>query len=206
MVVLATRIRAGVLAFGSDADVRKAFDQFGIKEFDLHSIEVRRLRYESQEQGLLRQALSLALARSHGLERLRRRSADLLYPSDPSEARWADLRKLVNVVSGTVPNHREIAWHEGVGLRLDWADDRLWLLVEPRTVMIGVDDTNRASATDFSRERTVRRYNKQLNDLISFWTSHLAGGETAVRALGVSTGVDAEFKLGTDTAFSRRLR
>lgn len=204
--VLATRIRAGVLAFGSDADVRKAFDQFGIKEFDLHPIEVRRLRYESQEQGLLRQALSLALARAHGMDRLRRRSADLLFPTDPTDSRWSELRKLVNAISGKVPDHPEIAWHEGAGIRLDWADDRLWLLVEPRTVMVGVNDSNRAAATDFSRERTVRRYNKQLNDLISFWTSYLAAGGTEVRALGVSTGVDAAFKLGTDTAFSRRVR
>lgn len=204
--VLATRVRAGVLAFGSDSDVRKAFDPFGIKEFDLHAIEVRRLRYESQEQGLLRQALSLALARAYGLERMRRRTADLLYPADPSDGCWSGLRTLVNVISGKVPDHPEIEWHEGVGLRLDWADDRLWLLVEPRTVMIGVDDANRAAATDFSRERTVRRYNKQLNDLISFWTSYLAANGAEVRALGVSIGVDAAFKLGTDTAFSRRIR
>ena len=204
--VLATRIRAGVLAFGTDADVRKAFEPFGIKEFDLHSIEIRRLRYESQEQGLLREALSLALARSHGLGRLRRRSADLLYPTIPSDGRWADLRKLVGPLSGRVPKHQEIQWHEGAGLRLDWADDRLWVLVEPRTILVGVDDTNRAAATDFTRERTVKRYNKDLNNLISFWTACFAGGGLEVRALDVTTGVDAAFRLGTDTAFSRRVR
>lgn len=204
--VLATRIRAGVLAFGADGDIRKAFDPFGIKEFDLHPIEIRRLRYESQEQGLLRHGLSLALARGHYLERMRRRSADLLYPSRPSDDKWADLRGLIGAISGQVQNHPEIHWHEGVSLRLDWADDRLWLLVEPRTVMIGVDDTNKAAATDFSRERTVRRYNKDLNSLISFWTSLLSAGGTELRALDVTTGVDAAFKLGVDTAFSRRLR
>jgi NAD-dependent SIR2 family protein deacetylase len=204
--VLATRVRAGVLAFGADSDVRKAFDPFGIEEFDLHPIEVRRLRYESQEQGLLRQALSLGLARAHGLERMRRRSADLLFPADPTDSRWSGLRTLVNAINGKVPDRPEVSWHEGVSVRLAWAGDRLWLLAEPRTVMVGVDNSNRDAATDFSRERTVRRYNKQLNDLISFWTSYLAGDGAELRALGVSAGVDAAFKLGTDTAFSRRIR
>ena len=205
-VVLASRVRAGVLAFGADDQVRRAFDPFGIKEFDLHPIETRRLRYESQEQGLLRQALSLALARAHGLERMRRRSADLLYPAVPTDAKWSDLRGLVGPISGRVPNNPEIKWHEGVGLRLDWADDRLWLLVEPRTVLIGVDDANKAAATDFTRERTVKRYNRDLNTLISFWTTVLAADGQEVRALDVTTGVDAAFRLATDTAFSRRIR
>ena len=130
----------------------------------------------------------------------------MLFPTNSTDARWSELRKLVNTISGEVPDHPEIAWHEGVGIRLDWAGDRLWMLVEPRTVMVGIDDSNRAAATDFSRERTVRRYNKQLNDLISFWTSYLAAGGTEVRALEVSTGVDAAFKLGIGTAFSRRIR
>ncbi len=186
--------------------MRRAFDPFGIKEFDLHPIETRKLRYESQEQGLLRQALSLALARAHGLEQIRRRSANLLYPAIPTDARWSDLRGLVGPISGRVPDHPEIEWHEGVGLRLDWADDRLWLLVEPRTVLIGVDDANKAAATDFTRERTVRRYNRDLNNLISFWTTVLAADGREVHALDVTTGVDAAFRLATDTAFSRRIR
>lgn len=204
--VLAARVRAGVLAFGTDDDIRSAFGPFGIKDFDLHPIETRKLRYESQEQGLLRQALSLALARAHGLNRVRRRNADLLYPAISTDPTWSDLRGLVGPISGRVPNHPEIEWQEGVGLRLAWADDRLWLLIEPRTVLIGVDDTNRAAATDFTRERTVRRYNRDLNALISFWTTLLAAGGRELRALDVTTGVDAAFRLATNTAFSRRIR
>ena len=202
--VLATRTKAGVLGFGADADIRTAFGPRTIKEFDLHTIEVRRLRYDSTERGLLRQALSQALAREHGLTLVRRRNTDLLSPTDPSAPQWRPLKRLVNVLSGSVPGHPELLWGEGIGTRLDWADDRLWLLVDPRTVMSGVDDGNRAAATDFSREQTVRRYNKQLNELISFWATMLAARGAELRALGVSAGVDAVFQLGADTAFSRR--
>ena len=149
--VLATRTRAGVLTFGSDADVRKAFAAHDIKGFDLHPIEVRRLRYESQERGLLRQALSHALAREHALTVDRRHSNDLLAPVRPADPRWAALRKSLGSSAGTVPNHPEIGWREGVATRLDWADDHLWLLFEPRTVFTGRTEENKAITTDFAK-------------------------------------------------------
>ncbi len=89
-------------------------------------------------------------------------------------------------------------------MRLDWADDRLWLLIEPRIVYNGMTPENRAAATDFTRERTVKRYNRSLNDLIAFWAGHIAGRGEEMRALGISDGVDAVFALSPDTAFSRR--
>ena len=204
--ILATRTQAGVLAFGADNDVRSAFSSHGIKEFDLQAIELRRLRYDSQERGLLRQALSRALAGRHGLTLIRRRNTDLLAPADPADQRWAPLKKLIGNMSGSVPKHPELKWCEGVGARLDWGNDRLWLLFESRTVMTGVTEENRAASTDFSRERAVRRYNGVLNELITFWASLLAADGSELHALGTSVGVDAVFKLGADTAFSRRWR
>jgi hypothetical protein len=194
------------LAFGSDADVRQAFSAYGIKALDLHPIEVRRLRYESQERGLLRQALSRALAREHGLTLNRRRSNDLLSPADPENQRWAALRKLVGSLAGTVPSNSELGWYEGVATRLDWADDRLWLLFEPRTIFTGMTVETRTIATDFARERTIRRYNKQLSDLIAFWADLFSAGGSELHALGISAGVDAVFKLGGNTAYSKRSR
>jgi NAD-dependent SIR2 family protein deacetylase len=52
--VLATRTKAGVLAFGTDADMHSAFDPYAITDFDLHTIETKRLRYDSGDRGLLR--------------------------------------------------------------------------------------------------------------------------------------------------------
>jgi hypothetical protein len=202
--VLAARSQAGVLAFGTDEDVRKAFEPFAIQDFDLHAIEVRRLRYDSQERGLLRQALSQALARERGLTLNRRGAKDLLAPQAPSDAHWAQLHKLVGSISGTVTKHPELGWWEGVATRLEWADQRLWLLLEPRIVFTGMTDENRSAATDFARERTVRRYNKPLNELVSFWADLFAHGGRELRAFDISAGVDAVFKLGTSTAYSRR--
>jgi NAD-dependent SIR2 family protein deacetylase len=204
--ILATRTRAGILAFGSDADVRKAFSPYTVTEFDLHTIELRRLRYESQERGLLRQALSKALVRAHDLILHRKRNSDLLAPIDIEDQRWKPLKKLVGSLSGSISNHPELRWQEGISTRLDWAEDKLWLLFEPRTVFIGITDQNWTAATDFARERTVRRYNKALNELIAFWSDILAANGADLYALNSPTGVDAAFKLGTETAYSRRLQ
>ena len=100
----------------------------------------------------------------------------------------------------------EIGWTEGIGIRLEWADDRLWLVFEPRTVFEGVTEGNGSASTDFGRERTVKRYNRQLNELIAFWAATLAKDGNDQRALDVSSGVDAVFRLSVDTAFSRRVR
>ncbi len=204
--ILVTRVKAGVLAYGSDADVRKTFEPFGISEFDLHPIEPHRMRFDSGERGLLREAVSRALARTLKLRLVHRRHTDLLFPADANDALWSDLKSLVKQLSGVVSGHPELRWFEGIGVRLDWAGDRLWLTVEPRTVFEGATPENKAAATDFARERTVRRYNKQLNDLIAYWAGVLSNGGEELRALNIGAGIDAVFKLGGDTAFSRRIR
>ncbi|MER9049265.1 SIR2 family protein [Mesorhizobium sp. M0923] len=203
--VLCTRTRAGVLAFGADTDLRAAFEPFGITDFALHPIEPQRLRNETGERGLLRDALSRALAREGGLTIDHRRTTDLLAPSDPKSSEWEELRSIVGKLSGVVEKFPELIWREGVGLRIDWADERPWLLVEPRIVFSGLSDENRFAATDFARERTVKRYNGPLNALVGFWAARLAKGGVPQRALGVSAGVEAVFQLSDATAFSRRI-
>lgn len=204
--VLTARTRAGVLAYGADSEVRAAFESYNITDFDLHTIEIKRLRYESGERGLLRDALTRALVRHHSLDVLHRRSTDLFAPTNPQDEAWAPLRRLVGTISGDIHGHPGLRWREGIGTRLDWADDRLWLLIEPRTVFTGLTESNRAAATDLGRERTVKRYNRQLNELIAFWATLIASDGIDLRALGIGDGVDAVFRLSPDTGFSRRTR
>lgn len=201
--ILTTRTRAGVLAFGADTDVRATFEPYDITDFGLHTIETRRLRYDSGERGLLRDALTRALIDAYDLDLISQRNTNLLAPAEPQDPAWTPLRRQVGTLSGTVKGLSELRWREGIGIRLDWASDRLWLLIEPRMVFEGITDDNKAAAADFARERTVKRYNRQLNDLIAFWAKLLASGDE-LRALAVGDGVDAVFRLSPDTAFSPR--
>lgn len=197
--VVAVCSHAGVLAFGADADVRRAFEQFSIEAFDLHKIEP----WKSAERGLMNEAITCAIKAHRGLTSW---SADGrgLFPKDPKEAIWARLRDLVGRLDGCVGNNTSLHWKEGIRVHIDLADGRLWLLVEPCTLFEGITEDNKARCADFARERTVKRYNRQLNDLISFWAKHLAQGGDELRTIGTGSGVDAVFRLSQDTAFSRR--
>ena len=199
--VIVTRTRAGIIGFGSDAEFRRAFDRFGITEFDLASFEDRRLRYDSGERGLLRDALVEALSVAKNVRATRRRSADLLVPADPMAAEWRSLKAVTGQLTGTLRGHPEVSWHEGVAVRLDWADDRLWMLLDPRVVFDGVTDATKAAAADFARERTVKRYNRELDQLIDFWAGHLSGERLS--ALGIGDGIDAAFSVAAHTSYSK---
>ena len=200
--VLAVRSRAGVLAFGADAALRNVFGSHDIKEFDLHAFDIKRQRYESTERGLLNEALNLAISRHRGLNLVERRR---FIPADAEDASWTRLRKLVGPLTGIIQGDLELRWHEGLTVRLDWADDRLWLLVEPLTVFEGITADNKTVAADFARERTIRRYNPMLNDLINFWAQHLSQDENAMQALNTDQGVDATFRISPITCFSKRI-
>ena len=201
---LRVRSQFGVLAFGADSDVRTAFETCDITEFDLHALEARRLWHDSTERGLLCDALIKAFERNRSL-RLVGGHPRHLAPANPRDAAWKPLKKLVHTLDGTIGGHPDLRWHEGIVARLDWAHDQLWLLIEPRTVFEGRTDENEAVAANFSRERTVKRYNYQLNQIIDFWTRHLAGGKNEIRALNVGDGVDAVFRLSSVTGYSRRI-
>lgn len=202
--LIVTRTRAGVLGFGSDDEFRRAFSPYTITEFDLAPFETRRLRYDSHERGLLRDALVEALVATNEIDAQRHRHADYLAPRDPQDDRWGELRAIVGQLSGTLKRHTDVRWREGVSVRLAWASDRLWLLIDPRLVFEGVDDATKAAAADFARERTVKRYNRELDRLIQFWSARLAGDE--LRALSIGDGIDAKFSLAKNTAFSRTIK
>ena len=197
--VIAVRSRVGVLAFGSDAGVRGAFDAYSVHEFDLHALDGG-LR---MERGLLHDALRAALIRNRNLAAVQGNRWALV-PAEPSDTCWNPLRNLVQTLGGRLGADCEIGWHEGISTRLEWSGERLWLVFNPRTVFEGVTADNKAVAADFARERAVRRYNRELNDLLDFWSRHLGESEEELRAFGIGDGVDATFKIGSTTAFSRR--
>ena len=203
--IVAVRSAGGVLAFGGDTDVRATFEQYGIKEFELYTLETRRQRYESTERNLLRKALTRGLSRGRDLRVISRRGEDLLVPANPDADAWRPLRKLVGATWGKAGPQDTLSWYEGIGVRLEWADGRLWLLVEPRTVFDRIDEGSKAIAAEVVSKRTAERYNRKLNALIGYWTEWLLAGGSKFRSIGISDGIDAVFRISPTTGFSRRV-
>ena len=203
--VVAVRSGRGVLAFGDDRDVRTTFQPHHIQEFDLHTLEHRRQRYESAERNLLRIAMARALVHRGHLVAFSRRGEELLFPESPNDAMWAPLREIVGEICGSIDGKHSLRWHEGIGIRLEWAQDRLWLLIEPRTVFDSIEGKRGHGAAELASKRSAERYNRSLNAVVEFWIEWFLkdGGELA--AFGVSEGVDAVFRLASRTGFSRRI-
>lgn len=208
--VVAARRNVGVLAFGSDSEVRKAFGNYNIQSWDVHAIETSRLRYESQEKGLLYDALVCALGRERPVA-IARRHGDyyaLVDRAQQSHELLSTLAAPIGSLTGTVPS-TTVAWAEAVRIRLDFKLDQLWLVLEP-TVWIErtEDEEHEAAAKEFQRERLARRYNAEWNAVLEGWVQLIVGSgeEIQLRAFGIGDGVDAAFTIGKTTAFSWRLR
>lgn len=203
---IVTRVRAGVIGFGSNSCLRQAYERYQITTFDLYSIDRKHLRYDSSERGLLKDALTTALVRERGLVVVRSGASSILAPASPNAPAWEALgRTIGGPITGVVRGHGEMEWREGLEIGLGWAKDQLWLLIEPRIAFFGMNEMNKAAAADFARERTATRYNGQLNNLLSFWVDKIIGQGEELRALGDGHEVDATFLLSSNTAYSWRI-
>jgi hypothetical protein len=213
---VAVRSSRGVLAFGLDDELKRAFEPFRVRRFDLHAIDVGRLTFESAEHGLIYEALALAFGRQAPVRAVFGRSGHTLVV-DPTKSRerLAELIACVSgkQISGIIPKCG-LKWAEAVQLRIDFRMDTLWAVLLP-TVWAErpADDTAAKIRADFIRERQATRYNPGMNALVSAWISVLLGAprpgdeqkrQVAFSTFDVSDGVDARFIIGSVTAFSWR--
>lgn len=214
--VVAGRRNVGVIAFGSDSEIRRAFAPYSVTEFDTHTIEPHRLRYESAEMGLLYDAICKAIARERPLLVERRRAPlAALDPTRLTDPLLKPLLSAVKDVTGTIPG-TQLRWSEGITFRLDFRLNRLWLLFEPA---VWVDRTGDGRGGDgaedaghderiklFVQRRHASRFNSMWNGVLDAWSHVLAGGQdvSTLRSFGISDGLDATFTISRITAFSRR--
>lgn len=207
--ILAQRTKSGVIAFGRDADIRKAFSPYAIKRMDTRSIPDDRLTHENSDRALIRDSLFLALANRPSIV-IKRRGRIVFALPDPKKVMANDFSegtvRPVNALAGAVGN-TSIGWTEACALHLDYQVNQLWLLLEPRVILEIPDDTTPdqvEQAREFVRERTSRRYNKQANALLAGWVRLLVGtGETLeTKGFNMSEGFDPAFEISTVTAFS----
>ena len=211
--IVARRVRQGVIAFGKDADIRKAFEPFDIKAFDTHPLSAQRLVRETGERGLVREALFRAVGQTTEMELRRRRRTAVLLP-DPARvgasAFNAGSVRPVDRVSGVVDG-TSVDWTEACSLRVDYRLDQVWLLIQPMVVTSLPEDASEdvvEATREFVRERRAGRHNRQANALLDGWISLIFGSEQSVRCrtFGIGDGVDAEFELLRTSAFSGQAR
>lgn len=207
---VAVRNRQGVLAFGADPELRKAFGRFTISHLDTYSIEPKRLHYDSSELGLLRDAFAVALTRNRPVDVRRQRNADLclLDMTRISSDEADNLKRITGQISGVLLG-TTVAWEEALHLKLSYQLGRMWCLIEPTVhahMPADTDYESRDKAKDFVRERLASRYNRHWNALLDVWSALLVGSnsEITLRAFTEDDGADAAFCIQRTTGFSRR--
>lgn len=205
---IAVRARLGVLAFGSDAEIRTAFEPFQVTGFDCYIIEPKRLRNDSAELVLLRDAFALAI-QAAGPFLIKRSNSSHVLVLDSSRASFPNLVRLKNCTGslGGIVAKTGIVWSEALRFCLDYRLGKLWLLIEPTIYLDYMNETeNRHIANDFVRERLATRYNRQWNELIEAWLFLLFGDEKErqLTSFAIMDGIDASFTIGRITGFSRR--
>lgn len=205
--VLAVRRKNGVLAFGSDSDIRAVFAQYQITGLELHSIERDRLGFDSMESNLMNDALVKSIVRQRGLVAHRRNHLNVLAINhkDLTNSVYDPLRQVCKPLAGKLPKEG-IAWSEALTVRLELRQQHVWLLFEPTTWIESLPGRRVSEdEKEFHRERAARRYNKVWNQLLESWAQVLTAGQKIanLKAFDSSSGVDAEFVMGSTTAFSR---
>ncbi|MGC2457415.1 MAG: hypothetical protein WA435_05430 [Gallionellaceae bacterium] len=107
---------------------------------------------------------------------------------------------------GAVGGLRDVHWAEAVSLRLEERNGVLWLLLRPDIWISPLRE--RQSATDFLRQRKLKRYNKQSFEVLSAWIGILLGTVGGAQVAEVTaypaSQYSATFGISTRTAYSRR--
>jgi hypothetical protein len=212
--VVAGRRKAGILLFGSDAEAKKAFPR---GDFDIYTLESRRLRYSSPEQSMIYDALVRSLVRERPLRSGYRAQHPVLFvdPQRQSDQSLESLRRAAGSLCGVLRDVG-VSWSEAVSLRLSYSMDKLWLIFEPtiwpeypieNSEDEGESRRQRRVVKEFQRERAAKRYNKAWNAMLQAWCDVFCQGKDSVelQAFGISTGIDAQFELASITGFSRHI-
>ncbi|MEZ6043753.1 MAG: hypothetical protein R3C20_24925, partial [Planctomycetaceae bacterium] len=182
-----------------------------IKLFDIHSLTMEQLNRPGAQRGLLYDSIVRAIARTLPLRAVRRGRQHFLIVGGQRE-KEPRLKPLVDItkrVFGKIPQ-TTLSWAEAITVRVEHANDHLWLLLEPTVLGSTVTDETpadeRQRRKEFVRERLATRYNKRWNELLDAWINVLSGGQEkwTVSTFGLTQGIDASFTINATTGFSRR--
>ncbi|MFZ5617845.1 MAG: SIR2 family protein [Pseudomonadota bacterium] len=205
--VLAARIRAGVIAFGDNAELKRLFGKFKIKNISTHGIVPERLDHETGERTLLRMALLRGIERFANISIERRGPrASIIAPANPPKA-FGSLKQAAGQLTGVVAN-TSYKWSEACDLRLEYKLDGLWLMLDP-TIRVetenDISEDDRNAIKEFVRERRARRFNKQANAILEGWTSVIfpnKAGTVLIASVDGKGGIGASFEIAPITAYS----
>jgi hypothetical protein len=115
---------------------------------------------------------------------------------DKSGKKWA--------ISGTIPNSIGATWSEGVRVKMECKNSRLYLMLRP-TIWLE-PQAERQKHIDFIKTKLRYRYNPTSHNLLSAWIHILFGAISNEIEIGCfkDSNFPSIFRINTRTAFSRK--
>ncbi len=194
--------RGGIVAFGADDDLLRAFDAWDPK-LDYAQLDAA----HSGDVGLLHEAIAAALTRERPLLRRGRRTL-IVNPERAKDSVFDPLRATgLNTLFGRIPGTKGM-WAESIELRLEQRHGALWLVYAPGVWSDRGDDAaDNDRRREWTKQRQVKRYNRQYTALLKGWADVLCASmkESRLEAFGIGRGgADATFVLKRLAPYAER--
>jgi hypothetical protein len=203
-----------LLFWGKNEEIEKMLDKPKIKSFESFvlpdPIEAM-ARYPFMkpfyEAGLAR---ALCQGKPLQLERQYKTFYAVVKPEEAGVDEFRPLREALSAfgkpgtIAGIVPDSAKVPWSEAVALRLEERNGQLWLLLRP-DVWVS-PEMPRGEAVEFLRDKKLRRWNRQSNELLNVWIRLLLGqigGATATVNSFPGSEYPCSFEISTRSAYSK---
>lgn len=200
--------------WGAQEEIEKVVDKVKIKSFKKLEFDnpVQEIVNSTFLKAFFEEALARALCWGKPL-RLRKRFKTyyaIVSHEERDDPLLQPLRKAIGykgslgTANGPVPGMKDVFWAEAASLRLEERNGALWLLIKPDIWISPL--AQRQEATEFVRNKVLKRWNRQSSDILSAWISILLGntgrGEVEVSCFPDSQH-PAAFEIVTRSAYSR---
>ena len=223
--IVARRIKKGIIVFGQDQEIKKAFKKHNVKRIQVYGIDQERLSYPSEESKLVFDAFCKALSRHTNLTMEERRD-DKYLVADKSEINIAIFNTLASSAvadtEGIVPR-TNIKWVEACKIKLDYKLNRYWVILEPRILLYIENECKEEDITkakSFIKERTAPRwsqgskvptgYNQVMGSILAGWIliikSEANASSISLPVLGINDNLDPAFEISFNTVISGKIR
>ena len=203
-----------VLFWGSVDGVKKLCIQPHEAKFEQKSLAIKDCKDSTILRAFLINALSSSLVEGKPHLQLRKREGIyyiVVNHLHRGNEALAELRNVLackgelNSVAGQVNDLRDTDWAEAVSLRLNFCDERLWLLLRPDIWISPMK--NRERAIKFLRDRRISRYNDKTYKLLDAWIAILFGQSVGKEEVSTTyrpkSDFPAKFTIALRTAYSK---
>lgn len=219
--IIARRIKKGIIAFGQDQEIKKAFSKYNIETIQIYGIVQEKLEYSSEESKLIFDAFRNAITRHTKLSLEERRDETYLIADKnivPVDMFNSLIPEAVKEIEGIIPK-TNIRWAHACRIKLDYKFNRYWIVLSPRTLLFfNESDTEeeKARAKSFIREQTAPKwmagaripvgYNQTMGSILAGWISLIKTSteinKISLPVLGIDSSLDATFDISFNTIIS----